>query len=64
MTRATVDGLRRLVRPEDVAELRGKRIVDVLPVPRAGTRETEEEQEEPTSTPETETETETTEETK
>ncbi len=31
MTRATVDGLRRLVRPEDVAELRGKRIVDVLP---------------------------------
>ena len=36
MTRATVDGLRRLVRPEDVAELRGKRIVDVLPVPRAG----------------------------
>ncbi len=31
MTRATVEGLRRLVRPEDVAELRGKRIVDVLP---------------------------------
>jgi small subunit ribosomal protein S5 len=36
MTRATIDGLRRLVRPEDVAELRGKRIVDVLPFPRAG----------------------------
>ena len=33
MTRATVDGLRRLVRPEDVAELRGKRIIDVLPFP-------------------------------
>jgi small subunit ribosomal protein S5 len=31
MTRATVDGLRRLMRPEEVAELRGKRIVDVLP---------------------------------
>jgi hypothetical protein len=38
MTRATVDGLRRLVRPEDVAELRGKRIIDVLPFPRAGRR--------------------------
>ena len=38
MTRATVDGLRRLVRPEEVAELRGKSIADVLPVsaPRAG----------------------------
>jgi small subunit ribosomal protein S5 len=35
MTRATVNGLQRLVRPEDVAELRGKRIVDVLPVSRA-----------------------------
>jgi small subunit ribosomal protein S5 len=42
MTRATVDGLRRLVRPEDVAELRGKRIVDVLPLPRAGARKAEE----------------------
>jgi small subunit ribosomal protein S5 len=36
MTRATVDGLQRLVRPEDVAALRGKRISEVLPVPRAG----------------------------
>ena len=32
MTRATVDGLRRLVRPEEVAQLRGKTIADVLPV--------------------------------
>ena len=32
MTRATVNGLRRLVRPEDVAELRGKTIAEVLPV--------------------------------
>jgi small subunit ribosomal protein S5 len=31
MTRATVDGLRRLVRPEEVAELRGKTIAEVLP---------------------------------
>jgi small subunit ribosomal protein S5 len=32
MTRATVDGLKRLVRPEDVAALRGKTIKEVLPV--------------------------------
>ena len=31
MTRATVNGLRRLVRPEDVAALRGKTIAEVLP---------------------------------
>ena len=31
MTRATVDGLKRLVRPEDVALLRGKTIAEVLP---------------------------------
>jgi small subunit ribosomal protein S5 len=31
MTRATVDGLRRLMRPEEVAELRGKTVADVLP---------------------------------
>lgn len=36
MTRATIDGLRRLVRPEEVAALRGKRISEVLPVPRDG----------------------------
>ena len=31
MTRATVDGLKNLVRPEDVAALRGKTIAEVLP---------------------------------
>jgi small subunit ribosomal protein S5 len=31
MAKATVDGLKRLRRPEDVARSRGKRIVDVLP---------------------------------
>jgi small subunit ribosomal protein S5 len=31
MTRATVQGLRSLVRPEDVAQLRGKTIAEVLP---------------------------------
>jgi len=46
MTRATVDGLRRLVRPEDVAELRGKRIVDVLPF-RPAAEKAEETTEEP-----------------
>ena len=35
MTRATVNGLRRLMRPEEVAELRGKTIAEVLPLPRA-----------------------------
>ena len=43
MTRATVEGLRRLVRPEDVAALRGKRISEVLPIPRSGIIATEEE---------------------
>jgi small subunit ribosomal protein S5 len=43
MTRATVDGLKRLVRPEDVAALRGKTIAEVLPVPRVKAPETEEE---------------------
>jgi len=31
MARATVDGLKRLRRPEDVARARGKSIKDVLP---------------------------------
>jgi small subunit ribosomal protein S5 len=34
MTRATVEGLKNLVRPEDVAALRGKTIAQVLPVSR------------------------------
>jgi small subunit ribosomal protein S5 len=41
MTRATIDGLRRLVRPEEVAQLRGKTIAEVLPVPRGGARAAE-----------------------
>jgi small subunit ribosomal protein S5 len=41
MTRATVDGLKRLVRPEDVAAMRGKTIAEVLPVSTAR-REAEE----------------------
>jgi small subunit ribosomal protein S5 len=43
MTRATVEGLRRLVRPEDVARLRGKTIAQVLPIQRPETRAREEE---------------------
>jgi small subunit ribosomal protein S5 len=42
MTRATINGLRRLVRPEEVAQLRGKTIAEVLPVPRGGVRAAEE----------------------
>jgi small subunit ribosomal protein S5 len=42
MTRATVDGLKRLMRPEDVAELRGKTVADVLPLPRVAARASEE----------------------
>jgi small subunit ribosomal protein S5 len=43
MTRATVNGLKRLVRPEEVAQLRGKTIAEVLPVSRAA-REAKEQQ--------------------
>lgn len=42
MTRATIEGLKCLVRPEDVAALRGKRISEVLPFPRAGIPRVEE----------------------
>jgi small subunit ribosomal protein S5 len=38
MTRATVQGLRRLERPEDVAQRRGKTIAEVLPLPKARPR--------------------------
>jgi small subunit ribosomal protein S5 len=44
MTRATIDGLRRLVRPEEVAQLRGKTIAEVLPIPRAAAPKAEEEE--------------------
>jgi small subunit ribosomal protein S5 len=46
MTRATVNGLQRLVRPEDVAQLRGKTIAEVLPF-----RPPAETDEEPTEAP-------------
>ena len=36
MAKATVDGLKRLRRPEDVARSRGKSVMEVLPLPRAG----------------------------
>jgi len=45
MTRATINGLRRLVRPEEVAQLRGKTIAEVLPVPRGGVRRRDEAEE-------------------
>ena len=34
MAKATVDGLKHLRRPEDVARQRGKTIAEVLPLPR------------------------------
>jgi hypothetical protein len=34
MAKATVDGLKRLRRPEDVARSRGKSVAEVLPLPR------------------------------
>jgi small subunit ribosomal protein S5 len=40
MAKATVDGLKRLRRPEDVAKARGKSISDVLPVSTARAEET------------------------
>jgi small subunit ribosomal protein S5 len=43
MTRATVNGLKSLVRPEEVAALRGKKIADVLPISREDGREVEDE---------------------
>ena len=49
MTRATVEGLRRLERPEDVARRRGKTVAEVLPVPRAGARATQDEAQAPTA---------------
>jgi len=44
MTRATVDGLKRLVRPEDVAAMRGKTVAEVLPVSAAAAASSGEEQ--------------------
>jgi small subunit ribosomal protein S5 len=47
MTRATVDGLKNLVRPEDVAALRGKTIAEVLPPRRDAAKVGESETDEP-----------------
>jgi small subunit ribosomal protein S5 len=49
MTRATVDGLKRLVRPEDVAAMRGKTIAQVLPVSASRAKPEVEEAEGPTA---------------
>jgi small subunit ribosomal protein S5 len=51
MTRATVEGLRRLERPEDVAQRRGKTIAEVLPLPRVP-RATDDEHSAPEEAPE------------
>jgi small subunit ribosomal protein S5 len=42
MLKATVDGLQRLRRPEDVAKARGKTVVDVLPNPKRAPEPAEE----------------------
>ena len=41
MLKATVDGLKRLKRPEEVARIRGKAIADVLPLRREAEQGTE-----------------------
>jgi small subunit ribosomal protein S5 len=56
MLKATVDGLKRLRRPEDVAQIRGLTVAQVLPVP---TKPEVEEEVEPARTEEPEPETET-----
>src|SRR5919202_634832 len=47
MAKATVDALRSLRRPEDVARMRGKTITEILPLPRNGAPAVEEEQPQP-----------------
>jgi small subunit ribosomal protein S5 len=39
MAKATVNGLRRLRRPEEVAQMRGKTVSEILPVPTAAAEE-------------------------
>jgi hypothetical protein len=51
MAKATVDGLKQLRRPEDVAKIRGLTVAQVLPVP---ARQEPEEQEQPEVTEATE----------
>jgi small subunit ribosomal protein S5 len=49
MAKATVDGLKQLRRPEDVARIRGLTVAQVLPVPAKPAEEPEEPQETETS---------------
>jgi small subunit ribosomal protein S5 len=49
MAKATVDGLKQLRRPEDVARIRGLTVAQVLPVPAKPAEETEAPQETETS---------------
>jgi hypothetical protein len=51
MARATVDGLKRLRRPEDVARARGKSVKDVLPFRPAAAVEPERAPAEPEQAP-------------
>jgi small subunit ribosomal protein S5 len=50
MAKATVDGLKQLRRPEDVARIRGLTVAQVLPVPAKPAEEAETEAETPTET--------------
>jgi hypothetical protein len=47
MAKATVDGLKQLRRPEDVARIRGLTVAQVLPVPARTEEEAQEAQEQP-----------------
>ena len=51
MAKATVDGLKRLRRPEDVARSRGKKVVDVLPFRPPAAETPSEEPEAPAAAP-------------
>jgi small subunit ribosomal protein S5 len=42
LARATVDGLRSLRRPEDIARIRGKTVAEILPIPKVARQEAEE----------------------
>ena len=47
MAKATVDGLKRLRRPEDVARARGKSVAEVLPLPRVAPADASASEEQP-----------------
>jgi small subunit ribosomal protein S5 len=56
MAKATVNGLRNLRRPEDVAKMRGKTVAEVLPIPAAPAEEEQAPEPEPVASAETPTE--------